>query len=72
MCETQLRRRTLDREVVTATMLRIVTCGIRAGSEIYAGEDSFGLSTLSRRHVTVSGRRVQLLLSREVRASRRR
>jgi DNA topoisomerase I len=58
--EAQLRRRTIDRDVVLATMLRIVDCcGIRAGSEIYAEEnDSFGLSTLSRRHVTVSGRRV--------------
>lgn len=60
--ETQLRRRTMDRELVIAAMLRIVDCcGIRAGSEIYAEEnDSFGLSTLSRRHVTVSGRRVRL------------
>ncbi|HWC33614.1 MAG TPA: DNA topoisomerase IB [Mycobacteriales bacterium] len=59
--DTQLRRRTLDRELVIAVMLRIVDCcGIRAGSEIYAEEnDSFGLSTLSRRHVTVSGRRVR-------------
>ncbi|MGN6473488.1 MAG: DNA topoisomerase IB [Mycobacteriales bacterium] len=57
----QLRRRTLDRELVLATMLRIVDCcGIRAGSEIYAEEnDSFGLSTLSRRHVTISGKRVR-------------
>lgn len=57
----QLRRRTLDRELVIATMLRVVDCcGIRAGSEIYAEEnDSFGLSTLSRRHVAVSGRRVR-------------
>jgi DNA topoisomerase-1 len=59
--DAQLRRRTLDRELVIATMLRIVDCcGIRAGSEIYAEEnDSFGLSTLSRRHVTVSGKRVR-------------
>jgi DNA topoisomerase-1 len=57
----QLRRRTVDRELVVATMLRVVDrCGIRAGSEVYAEEnDSFGLSTLSRRHVSVSGRRVQ-------------
>lgn len=57
----QLRRRTVDRDLVIATMLRIVDCcGIRAGSEIYAEEnDSFGLSTLSRRHVSLSGRRVR-------------
>jgi DNA topoisomerase-1 len=57
----QLRRRTVDRELVLATMLRIVDCcGIRAGSEIYAEEnDTFGLSTLSRRHVTVTGKRVR-------------
>jgi DNA topoisomerase-1 len=58
----QLRRRTLDRDLLVATMLRIVDrCGIRAGSEVYAEEnDSFGLSTLSRTHVTVTGRRVQM------------
>jgi DNA topoisomerase-1 len=59
--DAQLRRRIVDRDLVIATMLRIVDCcGIRAGSEIYAEEnDSFGLSTLSRRHVTISGRRVR-------------
>jgi DNA topoisomerase-1 len=58
----QLRRRTVDRDLVVATMLRIVDrCGIRAGSEVYAEEnDSFGLSTLSRRHVTVRGKRVSM------------
>jgi DNA topoisomerase-1 len=58
----QLRRRTLDRESVTATMLHVVDCcGLRAGSEVYAEEnDSFGLSTLSRRHVVVRGRKVRL------------
>jgi DNA topoisomerase-1 len=57
----QLRRRTVDRAVVIATMLRVVDrCGIRAGSEVYAEEnDSFGLSTLARRHVDVTGRRVR-------------
>lgn len=60
--ERQLRRRTVDRGLVIATMLRIVDrCGIRAGSEVYAEEnDSFGLSTLARRHVRVAGRRVQM------------
>jgi DNA topoisomerase-1 len=60
--ERELRRRTVDHDLVVATMLRIVDrCGIRAGSEVYADEnDSFGLSTLARRHVRVSGRRVQM------------
>jgi DNA topoisomerase-1 len=55
--DTQLRRRTLDREVVLAAMLRIVDeCGLRAGSEVYAEEnDSFGLTTLARRHAVVHG-----------------
>ncbi|HVU60042.1 MAG TPA: DNA topoisomerase IB [Mycobacteriales bacterium] len=59
--EAQLRRRTVDRDLVIAAMLRIVDCcGIRAGSEIYAEEnDSFGLSTLARRHVSVRGRQVR-------------
>ncbi|HVW79773.1 MAG TPA: DNA topoisomerase IB [Mycobacteriales bacterium] len=59
--DAQLRRRTVDRELVIATMLRVVDCcGIRAGSEVYAEEnDSFGLSTLSRRHVSVTGKRVR-------------
>jgi len=53
----QLRRRTLDRDRVLATMVRIVdSSGIRIGSEAYAEEnDSYGLSTLTRRHVTVTG-----------------
>jgi DNA topoisomerase-1 len=51
----QLRRRTLDRPLVLAAMLRIVdACGLRVGSEAYADEnDSYGLSTLTKRHVTV-------------------
>jgi DNA topoisomerase-1 len=53
----QLRRRTLDRERVCATMLRVVDAsGIRIGSEVYAEEnDSVGLTTLARRHVDVRG-----------------
>lgn len=56
----QLRRRTLDRDRVLAAMVRIVDeSGIRIGSEIYAEEnDSFGLSTLTRRHATVHGERI--------------
>jgi len=57
----QLRRRTLDRDRVLAAMVRIVdTSGIRIGSEVYAEEnDSFGLSTLTRRHVSVHGARTE-------------
>lgn len=54
---TQRRRRTVDRERVLAAMLRIVDlCGLRVGSEEYAEEnDSYGLSTLTKKHVRVSG-----------------
>ncbi|HTW20626.1 MAG TPA: DNA topoisomerase IB [Mycobacteriales bacterium] len=54
--DSQLRRRTFDRALVTAAMLRIVDrCGLRAGSEVYAEEnDSFGLSTLTKKHVSVT------------------
>ncbi len=57
----QLRRRTLDRDLVIAVMLRVVECcGLRAGSEVYAEEnDSFGLATLARRHVAVTGKTVR-------------
>ena len=53
----QLRRRTLDRDQVLAAMLRIVDrVGLRVGSEEYAEEnDSYGLSTLHKRHVRVAG-----------------
>ena len=53
----QLRRRTLDCERVLGTMLRIIDlAGLRVGNEVYAEEnDSYGLSTLTRRHVTVRG-----------------
>jgi DNA topoisomerase-1 len=58
--EAQLRRRTMDRDLVIAAMLRIVdSCGLRAGSEVYAEEnDSFGLSTLTKRHVAITGKKV--------------
>jgi DNA topoisomerase-1 len=57
----QLRRRTLDRDRVLAAMVRIVDAsGIRIGSEVYAEEnDSVGLSTLTRRHVSVHGARTE-------------
>ncbi|MDT4894674.1 MAG: topoisomerase [Pseudonocardiales bacterium] len=53
----QTRRRTLDRDRVLAAMLRIVDAsGMRIGSEVYAEEnESFGLTTLTRRHVQVRG-----------------
>jgi DNA topoisomerase-1 len=58
----QLRRRTLDRDQVLAVMIRIIdTSGIRIGSEVYAEEnDTFGLSTLTRRHITVGRERLVL------------
>jgi DNA topoisomerase I len=53
----QLRRRTHDRDQVLAAMIRIVdVCGLRVGSEEYAEENaSYGLSTLTKKHVKVSG-----------------
>ena len=53
----QLRRRTLDRDRVLAAMLRIIDLSyIRIGNESYAEDnDSYGLSTLTRRHVKVTG-----------------
>ena len=53
----QLRRRTLDRQRVLAAMVRIIDgTAMRIGNEVYAEEnDSFGLSTLSRRHVVIRG-----------------
>ena len=55
--DAQLRRRTLDADRVLAAMLQIVdACGIRIGNEVYAEEnDSIGLCTLARKHVTVRG-----------------
>jgi DNA topoisomerase I len=57
----QLRRRTFDRDRVLAAMVRIVdSSGIRIGSEVYAEEnESFGLSTLTRRHAAVRGPRIE-------------
>ena len=48
-----LRRRTFDRDRMLAAMIRIIDLSnIRIGNEVYAEEnDSFGLSTLTRRHV---------------------
>jgi DNA topoisomerase I len=57
----QLRRRALDRDQVLAAMIRIVdVCGLRVGSEEYAEEnDSYGLSTLTKKHVKVRGGTVE-------------
>lgn len=58
--EIQLRRRTLDADRVLAAMLRIIDlAALRVGNEEYAEEnDSYGLSTLTKRHVRVAGGRV--------------
>ncbi len=55
--EIQLRRDDLDTDRVLAAMLRIIDkVGLRVGNEIYAEEnDSYGLSTLTRKHVRVRG-----------------
>ncbi len=56
----QLRRRTVDRDRMLATMVRIIDLSnIRIGNEVYAEEnDSYGLTTLTRKHVRVQGDRV--------------
>lgn len=53
----QLRRRTFDRDRMLAAMIRIIDLSnIRIGNEVYAEEnDSYGLTTLTRKHVRVSG-----------------
>ncbi len=58
----QLRRRSLDRSRVLAAMVRIIDASaIRIGSEEYADDnDSFGLTTLTRQHARVNGRRIEL------------
>jgi DNA topoisomerase-1 len=55
--ERQLRRRTFDRDRMLAAMIRIIDLtNIRIGNEVYAEEnDSYGLTTLTRKHVRVSG-----------------
>jgi DNA topoisomerase-1 len=57
----QLRRRTLDTDRVLGAMLRIMdVTGLRVGNEVYAEEnDSYGLSTLTRRHVRVQGETIE-------------
>ena len=51
----------LDRERVSAVALRLIALGwFRVGSERYAREGTYGVTTLMRRHVRVRGRRIQL------------
>jgi DNA topoisomerase-1 len=51
----------LDRERVSAVALRLISLGwFRVGSERYAREGTYGVTTLMRRHVRVRGSRVQL------------
>ncbi len=53
----QLRRRTFDRDRMLAAMIRIIDLtNIRIGNEVYAEEnDSYGLTTLTHKHVSVRG-----------------
>jgi DNA topoisomerase-1 len=51
----------LDREHVSAVALRLISLGwFRVGSERYAREGTYGVTTLFRRHVRVRGGRIQL------------
>src|SRR5438046_9140087 len=51
----------LDRERVSAVALRLISLGwFRVGSERYAREGTYGVTTLLRRHVQVRGRRIWL------------
>jgi DNA topoisomerase I len=51
----------LDREHVSAVALRLISLGwFRVGSERYASEGTYGVTTLLRRHVQVRGKRVKL------------
>jgi DNA topoisomerase-1 len=55
-----LDRDELDRERVSAVALRLISLGwFRVGSERYAREGTYGVTTLLRRHVNVRGSRVQ-------------
>ncbi|MDX6479660.1 MAG: topoisomerase [Gaiellaceae bacterium] len=56
-----LDRDELDRERVSAVALRLIALGwFRVGSERYAVDGTYGVTTLLRRHVQVRGSRVQL------------
>ena len=56
-----LDKEELDRERVSAVALRLISLGwFRVGSERYAREGTYGVTTLLRRHVAVRGKRVKL------------
>lgn len=56
-----LDRDELDRERVSAIALRLISLGwFRVGSERYARDGTYGVTTLLRRHVHVRGRRIRL------------
>src|SRR3954452_985686 len=57
-----LDRDALDRERVSAIALRLINLGwFRVGSERYARESgTYGITTLTKRHVTVRGNRIAL------------
>jgi len=56
-----LDRDELDRERVSAVALRLISLGwFRVGSERYARDGTYGVTTLLRRHVRVRGSRIQL------------
>lgn len=51
----------LEREHVSAVALRLISLGwYRVGSERYAREGTYGVTTLLRRHVEVRGKRIKL------------
>jgi DNA topoisomerase I len=51
----------LDAERVSAVALRLISLGwFRVGSERYARDGTYGVTTLLRRHVRVRGRRIHL------------
>jgi DNA topoisomerase-1 len=52
-----LRRRGLETDTVLACAVRLLDVGLfRVGSDVYAKNGSFGLATLRKEHVRVSGR----------------
>lgn len=54
----------LDRERVSAVALRLISLGwFRVGSERYAREGTYGVTTLLRRQVDVRGRRIRVSFS---------
>src|SRR5256885_13673116 len=56
-----LDKEELDRERVSAVALHLISLGwFRVGSERYAREGTYGVTTLLPRHVSVRGHRIQL------------